>query len=123
MTGCKMLILCAERWQLRSVCSQKIQESMEMRSNICIILMVSRVLLTVCIVTVTVLSGNVGVGIAEVEALLCQVKSLIVWTCEVQTIDIAEVQSSTWTRIRRRQTNLICSKSDVQSLKSTQGTV
>ena len=52
---------------------------------------------------------------------LCQAKveTFIMWTGQIQAIDTAEVQPRVGARIWRGQTNLICHKPDVQSLKPT----
>ena len=72
-------------------------------------------------VTVAVVagSGDVGVAVAQVQTLLGQVETFIVRTGEVQTIDIAQVQTCTGTWVGWRQPNLISCKPDVQTFKST----
>ena len=49
-----------------------------------------------------------------------QVETFIVRTGQIQAIDTAQVQTRVGTRIRRRQTNLLSHKPDVQTFKPTQ---
>ena len=65
--------------------------------------------------------GPAGAAVAEVEALLTEVESLIVGAGQVQTIHTTEIQPCVVAWVGGRQTNLLCSKPDVKLVKCAHG--